>query len=84
MFSRTVPLKSAGSCGTDADRLPQVGEPERADVDPVEQHPAPVHVPEPREQRHQRRLAAARGPHQSHDLARRDPEVDPVERPGER
>ena len=71
MFSRIVPLNSAGSCGHDPDGAAQVGQAERADVDAVERDPAPVHVPEPRQQRDQRGLAAARRPHQRHHLARR-------------
>ena len=53
---------------------------ERPDVEAVERDPALVHVPEPRQQRHQRGLAPARRTHQRHHLARRDRErdVDPA------
>ncbi len=43
-----------------------------------------IHVPEPRQQRYQRGLAAARGPHQRHRLAGRHGQRDVVQRPRQR
>ena len=73
-----------GILGHDADGAPQIGEAERADVDAVEEHTAPVRVPEPGQQRDQRRLAPARGAHQRDHLTGRAGQVDALEDPGQR
>ncbi len=77
MFSRTVPLNSAGSCGTIPMAPRSSPEPELADVDPVEPDAPRGHVPEARQQRDQGGLARPGRPHQGHDLARGDPEGMP-------
>ena len=59
---------------------PQVGARHLAQVDAVERDPARVRVEEAHQELEDRGLARARRPDQRHRLARRDPQVEAVER----
>ena len=76
MFSRMVPPNSVASWGTSpicARRLDVV---DVADIGAVHPDGPPGHVPQPRDEPHEGRLAGARRPHQREHLACRHVEVD--------
>ena len=80
MFSRIVPLKSTGSCGTVPMARRRSPSARLPDVDAVEQYRALLDIPEARQQRRDRRLAGARRAHQRHHLARPDVQREMLQR----
>src|SRR3954468_5159416 len=75
------PTEQRGVLGHDADLAPEVGQGKVPYVDTVQHNPAPVNVPEPRQQRDQGRLATAGWAHQSQHLAGSAAELDVFQRP---
>jgi hypothetical protein len=77
------PTEKRGILRYNADLAPELGQREIPDVDTIQHDPAPIHVPEPRQQRDQGRLAAAGWTDQSQRLAGSAAELDVFQRPGE-